>query len=100
MALSGYSDKVCQSASGSASHSSLWRETCVELELNFKHIYLQAAFSFLSANPPLSSPSSSPSSDFKYILYESELELKDKISFACCFLSDVKVCSLIVLLAS
>lgn len=71
MALSGYSD----------SKQTLWAANCKTLSAQLRNPYLRAIFAFLTAEDE----------DFVHVLKESGMELKDRIAFACRFLSDAKL---------
>ncbi|KAK5600370.1 hypothetical protein CRENBAI_025253 [Crenichthys baileyi] len=71
MALSGYTDEK----------SSLWREMCSSLRLQLKNPYLCIMFAFLTSEPGA----------YDGVLYESNVAVRDRVAFACMFLSDVQL---------
>nr|XP_023658371.1 GATOR complex protein MIOS [Paramormyrops kingsleyae]XP_023658372.1 GATOR complex protein MIOS [Paramormyrops kingsleyae]XP_023658373.1 GATOR complex protein MIOS [Paramormyrops kingsleyae] len=68
MALSGYTDEK----------SSLWREMCSSLRLQLSNPYLCVMFAFLTSEPGA----------YDGVLYESRVAVRDRVAFACMFLSD------------
>lgn len=68
MALSGYTGE----------RNSLWREMCSSLRYEIKRPYLRAIFSFLTSETEL----------YEEILYDQNLELSDRVAFACLYLPD------------
>ncbi|XP_025945813.1 GATOR2 complex protein MIOS isoform X1 [Apteryx mantelli] len=71
MALSGYTDEK----------SSLWREMCSTLRLQLNNAYLCAMFAFLT----------SESGSYDGVLYENNVAVRDRVAFACKFLSDAQL---------
>ncbi|XP_074540448.1 GATOR2 complex protein MIOS [Halichoeres trimaculatus] len=71
MALSGYTDEK----------SSLWREMCSSLRLQLKNPYLCVTFAFLTSEPGA----------YDGVLYESSVAVRDRVAFACMFLSDAQL---------
>uniref|UniRef100_W5MZ29 Missing oocyte, meiosis regulator, homolog (Drosophila) n=1 Tax=Lepisosteus oculatus TaxID=7918 RepID=W5MZ29_LEPOC len=68
MALSGYTDEK----------NSLWREMCSTLRLQLSNPYLCVMFAFLTSEPGA----------YDGVLYESRVAVRDRVAFACMFLSD------------
>ncbi|XP_005999519.1 GATOR2 complex protein MIOS isoform X3 [Latimeria chalumnae] len=68
MALSGYTDEK----------NSLWREMCSTLRLQLNNPYLCIMFAFLTSEP----------GSYDGVLYESSVAVRDRVAFACMFLSD------------
>uniref|UniRef100_A0A8C4SMB3 Missing oocyte, meiosis regulator, homolog (Drosophila) n=1 Tax=Erpetoichthys calabaricus TaxID=27687 RepID=A0A8C4SMB3_ERPCA len=68
MALSGYTDEK----------NSLWREMCSTLRLQLKNPYLSVMFAFLT----------SERGSYDAVLYEGRVAVRDRVAFACMFLSD------------
>ncbi|XP_057288505.1 GATOR complex protein MIOS isoform X2 [Pezoporus wallicus] len=71
MALSGYTDEK----------NSLWREMCSTLRLQLNNPYLCAMFAFLT----------SESGSYDGVLYENNVAVRDRVAFACKFLSDAQL---------
>uniref|UniRef100_A0A8C9SGH6 Missing oocyte, meiosis regulator, homolog (Drosophila) n=1 Tax=Scleropages formosus TaxID=113540 RepID=A0A8C9SGH6_SCLFO len=71
MALSGHTDEK----------SSLWREMCSSLRLQLRSPYLRASFAFLTSEPGA----------YDGVLYESRVAVRDRVAFACMFLSDTQL---------
>ncbi|KGL74395.1 WD repeat-containing protein mio [Tinamus guttatus] len=71
MALSGYTDEK----------NSLWREMCSSLRLQLNNPYLCAMFAFLT----------SESGSYDGVLYENNVAVRDRVAFACKFLSDAQL---------
>ncbi|XP_003222042.1 GATOR2 complex protein MIOS [Anolis carolinensis] len=71
MALSGYTDEK----------NSLWREMCSTLRLQLNNPYLCAMFAFLT----------SESGSYDGVLYESNVAVRDRVAFACKFLTDAQL---------
>ncbi|KAL4646854.1 WD repeat-containing protein mio [Arapaima gigas] len=71
MALSGHTDEK----------SSLWREMCSSLRLQLRSPYLRASFAFLTSEP----------GSYDGVLYESKVAVRDRVAFACMFLSDTQL---------
>ncbi|XP_017302881.1 GATOR complex protein MIOS-B-like, partial [Diaphorina citri] len=71
MALAGYS----------AQNSGLWRSACMESKQQLTDPYLMAIFAFLTAD----------GDNYDSILYEKNLNIEDRIGFACRFLSDSRL---------
>ncbi|XP_015413819.1 PREDICTED: WD repeat-containing protein mio isoform X2 [Myotis davidii] len=68
MALSGYTDEK----------NSLWREMCSTLRLQLNNPYLCVMFAFLT----------SEAGSYDGVLYENKVAVRDRVAFACKFLSD------------
>ncbi|GAB5568563.1 GATOR complex protein MIOS [Prionailurus iriomotensis] len=68
MALSGYTDEK----------NSLWREMCSTLRLQLNNPYLCVMFAFLT----------SETGSYDGVLYENKVAVRDRVAFACKFLSD------------
>ncbi|XP_036902312.1 GATOR complex protein MIOS isoform X2 [Sturnira hondurensis] len=68
MALSGYTDEK----------NSLWREMCSTLRLQLNNPYLCVMFAFLT----------SEGGSYDGVLYENKVAVRDRVAFACKFLSD------------
>ncbi|XP_068829071.1 GATOR2 complex protein MIOS isoform X2 [Capricornis sumatraensis] len=71
MALSGYTDEK----------NSLWREMCSTLRLQLNNPYLCVMFAFLT----------SEAGSYDGVLYENKVAVRDRVAFACKFLSDSQV---------
>ncbi|NP_001357007.1 GATOR2 complex protein MIOS isoform X2 [Homo sapiens] len=71
MALSGYTDEK----------NSLWREMCSTLRLQLNNPYLCVMFAFLT----------SETGSYDGVLYENKVAVRDRVAFACKFLSDTQV---------
>ncbi|KAM3822158.1 GATOR2 complex protein MIOS [Vipera latastei] len=71
MALSGYTDEK----------NSLWREMCSTLRLQLNNPYLCAMFAFLT----------SESGCYDGVLNESNVAVRDRVAFACKFLTDMQL---------
>ncbi|XP_063159760.1 GATOR2 complex protein MIOS [Candoia aspera] len=71
MALSGYTDEK----------NSLWREMCSTLRLQLNNPYLCAMFAFLT----------SESGSYDGVLNESNVAVRDRVAFACKFLTDAQL---------
>lgn len=71
MALSGYTEEK----------NSLWREMCSTLRLQLNNPYLCAMFAFLT----------SESGSYDGVLYESNVAVRDRVAFACKFLTDAQL---------
>ncbi|KAM5255185.1 GATOR2 complex protein MIOS isoform 2-T2 [Ctenodactylus gundi] len=71
MALSGYTDEK----------NSLWREMCSTLRLQLNNPYLCVMFAFLT----------SEAGSYDGVLYENKVAVRDRVAFACKFLSDNQV---------
>lgn len=72
MALSGFTEE----------RNALWRQTCCDLRRNLSNPYLRAIFSFLASNKE----------DYKDVLKREPLmAVKDRVAFACLYLSDTKL---------
>lgn len=71
MALSGYS----------AERASLWREMCAALRLQLSNPYLRAAFAFLTSD----------AGSYEHVLNERGMAVRDRVAFACMFLSDAQL---------
>ncbi|KAL2777314.1 GATOR complex protein MIOS isoform 2 [Daubentonia madagascariensis] len=71
MALSGYTDEK----------NSLWREMCSTLRLQLNNPYLCVMFAFLT----------SETGSYDGVLYENNVAVRDRVAFACKFLSDTQV---------
>ncbi|XP_041102180.1 GATOR complex protein MIOS [Polyodon spathula] len=80
MALSGYTDEK----------NSLWREMCSSLRLQLSNPHLCVMFAFLTSEP----------GSYDGVLYESRLAVRDRVAFACMFLSDSQLPRYIEKLAS
>lgn len=72
VALSGFSDDK----------TSLWRQQCVSAKEYLTDPYLRVMFAFLT----------SESESYEEVLEEKDVSVEDRVAFACCFLSDVKLC--------
>ncbi|KAL0278558.1 UNVERIFIED_CONTAM: hypothetical protein PYX00_000352 [Menopon gallinae] len=71
MALSGFSgDK-----------SNMWKEHCMKSRTRLTDPYLRAMFAFLTAE----------NENYDNVLSENEMAVKDRVAFACIFLSDLKL---------
>uniref|UniRef100_UPI0040388535 GATOR2 complex protein MIOS isoform X2 n=1 Tax=Callospermophilus lateralis TaxID=76772 RepID=UPI0040388535 len=70
MALSGYTDEK----------NSLWREMCSTLRLQLNNPYLCVMFAFLT----------SETGSYDGVLYENKVAVRDRVAFACKFLSDTQ----------
>ncbi|ELV09845.1 WD repeat-containing protein mio-A [Tupaia chinensis] len=70
MALSGYTDEK----------NSLWREMCSTLRLQLNNPYLCVMFAFLT----------SETGSYDGVLYENKVAVRDRVAFACKFLSDAQ----------
>ncbi|KAK2489892.1 hypothetical protein MC885_005028 [Smutsia gigantea] len=68
MALSGYTNEK----------NSLWREMCSTLRLQLNNPYLCVMFAFLT----------SETGSYDGVLYENKVAVRDRVAFACKFLSD------------
>ncbi|ELK12535.1 WD repeat-containing protein mio [Pteropus alecto] len=68
MALSGYTEEK----------NSLWREMCSTLRLQLNNPYLCVMFAFLT----------SETGSYDGVLYENKVAVRDRVAFACKFLSD------------
>ncbi|KFO29955.1 WD repeat-containing protein mio [Fukomys damarensis] len=68
MALSGYTDEK----------NSLWREMCSTLRLQLNNPYLCVMFAFLT----------SETGSYDGVLYENKVAVRDRVAFACKFLTD------------
>uniref|UniRef100_A0A7M5WX31 WD repeat protein mio zinc-ribbon like domain-containing protein n=2 Tax=Clytia hemisphaerica TaxID=252671 RepID=A0A7M5WX31_9CNID len=73
MALSGYNDSIKK--------GSMWIANCQRLGQQLTNPYLRAMFAFLTAE----------GEDFTSVLKENGMDLKDRIAFACRYLSDAKL---------
>ncbi|XP_063493140.1 GATOR2 complex protein MIOS isoform X3 [Symphalangus syndactylus] len=71
MALSGYTDEK----------NSLWREMCSTLRLQLNNPYLCVMFAFLT----------SETGSYDGVLYENKVAVRDRVAFACKFLSDTQL---------
>ncbi|XP_007425343.1 GATOR complex protein MIOS [Python bivittatus] len=71
MALSGYTDEK----------NSLWREMCSTLRLQLNNPYLCAMFAFLTCE----------SGSYDGVLNESNVAVRDRVAFACKFLTDAQL---------
>uniref|UniRef100_A0A8D0L612 Meiosis regulator for oocyte development n=1 Tax=Sphenodon punctatus TaxID=8508 RepID=A0A8D0L612_SPHPU len=71
MALSGYTDEK----------NSLWREMCSTLRLQLNNPYLCAMFAFLT----------SESGSYDGVLFETNVAVRDRVAFACKFLTDAQL---------
>ncbi|XP_028926405.1 GATOR complex protein MIOS isoform X2 [Ornithorhynchus anatinus] len=71
MALSGYTDEK----------NSLWREMCGTLRLQLSNPYLCVMFAFLT----------SEAGCYDGVLYENRVAVRDRVAFACKFLSDAQL---------
>ncbi|XP_038624378.1 GATOR complex protein MIOS isoform X3 [Tachyglossus aculeatus] len=71
MALSGYTDEK----------NSLWREMCGTLRLQLSNPYLCVMFAFLT----------SEAGSYDGVLYENRVAVRDRVAFACKFLSDAQL---------
>ncbi|XP_012875473.1 PREDICTED: WD repeat-containing protein mio isoform X2 [Dipodomys ordii] len=71
MALSGYTDEK----------NSLWREMCSTLRLQLNNPYLCVMFAFLT----------SETGSYDGVLYENRVAVRDRVAFACKFLSDAQL---------
>ncbi|XP_041104867.1 GATOR complex protein MIOS-like [Polyodon spathula] len=80
MALSGYTDEK----------NSLWREMCSSLRLQLNNPHLCVMFAFLTSEP----------GSYDGVLYESSMAVRDRVAFACMFLSDSQLPRYIEKLAS
>ncbi|XP_050419216.1 GATOR complex protein MIOS-A [Patella vulgata] len=72
---------VAIAIAGVTDRSALWKKTCNELRHDLKHPYLRAIFAFLVDD----------NNDFTDILNDEEIEVKDRVAFACTYLTDDKV---------
>lgn len=71
VALSGFSDDK----------SSMWRQQCISAKQYLSDPYLRVMFSFLT----------SESESYEEVLEEKDVAVEDRVAFACCFLSDIKL---------
>ncbi|XP_026277027.1 GATOR complex protein MIOS-B [Frankliniella occidentalis] len=71
VALSGFSDDK----------TSMWRQQCIASKQYLTDPYLRVMFAFLTAE----------SESYEEVLEENEVTVEDRVAFACCFLSDVKL---------
>jgi len=71
MALSGYSEEK----------KTYWSDMCRSISTQLKRPYLRAMFAFLTTEDE----------DFSLVLRETEMELQDRIAFACKYLTDIKL---------
>eukprot|EP00743_Colponemidia_sp_Colp-15_P004686 GILK01005049.1.p1 GENE.GILK01005049.1~~GILK01005049.1.p1 ORF type:complete len:1033 (+),score=162.65 GILK01005049.1:118-3216(+) len=77
-----------------SNNASLWKEMCGKMKNQVTNPYLKAIVGFLSSgNEGASSSNLVDPQQFDYssILYESGLALKDRVAFACRFLSDAEL---------
>ncbi|ESP00159.1 hypothetical protein LOTGIDRAFT_238666 [Lottia gigantea] len=72
---------VAIAIAGVTDRSSLWKKTCNDLRHGLKQPYLRGMFAFLVAE----------NNDFADVLYDKEIDVKDRVAFACIYLPDDKL---------